>query len=427
MTSKKIKSITPSFIVIIKLITGTLFGSALGTVTMLIIANNISIEMFGSLSSTISFYSLLVPVLGMGLGQFWLKKVRNNSTPHFTLSQNIIETYILNILFIFFGLTLLIYSDLLKISVPKNIFLLMYLYAIGQSSIELLNSFFQQKLNYSSLNLVHIFQNILRFFLIIFPLVFSMSLNNKYPFIVYSIVGVLTTTFLILTIKNQLNIKCFKITDFKKKILNNYQNLAIKSFPFALAAFFHLIYFQSDIFIISQILGDEHTAKYSAMFLIVGSTLIIPTSIYQKFLLPKVHTWSANDRKKLKQTINKGAPFMIFLGMLLTVLIIYFSSQIVSLLFSESYFGSTHILKIMSLNITLYYFSSNYGIVLLTKNLISKKVKVMGVVALLNIVLNIIFIPIFDLNAALFSTIVCNLIIAFSYYFLANREIKKTK
>ena len=78
----------------------------------------------------------------------------------------------------------------------------------------------------------------------------------------------------------------------------------------------------------------------------------------------------------------------------------------------------------MSLNITLYYFSSNYGIVLLTKNLISKKVKVMGVVALLNIVLNIIFIPIFDLNAALFSTIVCNLIIAFSYYFLANREIK---
>ena len=104
MTSKKIKSITPSFIVIIKLITGTLFGSALGTVTMLIIANNISIEMFGSLSSTISFYSLLVPVLGMGLGQFWLKKVRNNSTPHFTLSQNIIETYILNILFIFLGL-----------------------------------------------------------------------------------------------------------------------------------------------------------------------------------------------------------------------------------------------------------------------------------------------------------------------------------
>ena len=77
----------------------------------------------------------------------------------------------------------------------------------------------------------------------------------------------------------------------------------------------------------------------------------------------------------------------------------------------------------MSINIPLLYLSSNYGVVLFTGNLIKLKISIMGFVALLNIVLNVLFIPKYGVNAAFLSTLCCNVFILLSYYFYSKKYV----
>ena len=58
-----------------------------------------------------------------------------------------------------------------------------------------------------------------------------------------------------------------------------------------------------------------------------------------------------------------------------------------------------------------------------TKDLVGIKVKIMGLAAAVNIFLNLIFIPFFSAMGAVFSTIITELFLLLSFYFVLKRRL----
>lgn len=418
----------PFIINIVKLLSGSFLGSLLGLLLQIIIARNLSVENYGEFSAVVSFYAIIIPLISFGIGPFWLREFGKSGLNAIQLIKPALKLYILNVCVALVFVFVLIQTEFIKSSDYSYIYYYMFFYVIGQSSLDLTNAVNQVEGNYNLMNILHITPNFLRLIVVCCLLFFLNELDIDTVSLTFSAIGFLLLMFFIYFFINILingirlpqNFK-MKQSRYLKKV--KIPELICGSWPFALATVFHLIYFQSDIFLLNQIVGSDSAGRYSAMFIIITASLIIPNVIYQKYLLPKIHRWSNGNKGLLNEAINKGKYLMFFVGLLIMILIFLFSELLVKLLFNELYADSIQILRIMSINIPLLYLSSNFGITLVTGNYIKLKISIMGVVALLNISLNILFIPKFGINAALGSTILSNIFILISYYFYSKKYV----
>jgi O-antigen/teichoic acid export membrane protein len=95
----------------------------------------------------------------------------------------------------------------------------------------------------------------------------------------------------------------------------------------------------------------------------------------------------------------------------------------IPMLFGAEYQDSILILNILAISTPLIFLAFNSGAALVTKENIKKKIKYMGLVAMLNMALNIIFIPVYHETGAAIATVITNLTLVILYYFGAKRHV----
>ncbi|MDW9199404.1 hypothetical protein SE959_10730 [Escherichia coli] len=120
-------------------------------------------------------------------------------------------------------------------------------------------------------------------------------------------------------------------------------------------------------------------------FLFISAAILLPTVIYQKYLLPKLHRWAYQDLKKLKNVYKYGNISMFLFGVVVSILIWFLCPMIVSSLFGEKYMSSIKLIRFLSLSIPIIYLASNSGAILVTKNNMQAKVKIMFVASFISL------------------------------------------
>src|SRR3546814_7151118 len=60
--------------------------------------------------------------------------------------------------------------------------------------------------------------------------------------------------------------------------------------------------------------SDEAAGVYNVAFVIMSAVYLIPSVIYQKFLLPKIHIWANHDQETFVKAYEKGRLFMFLTG-----------------------------------------------------------------------------------------------------------------
>jgi O-antigen/teichoic acid export membrane protein len=150
---------------------------------------------------------------------------------------------------------------------------------------------------------------------------------------------------------------------------------------------------------------------------------MFPAVIYQKFLLPKLHRWAKHEPQTFKKIFQEGNKAMLGLGLVAMLLLWLFGSWAVVFLFGDAYDGSIELLGILSLSAPIIFMAFSAGAMLVTAEHIKRKVKYMGTVALLNIVLNLWLIPDYGAIGASIATVFSNLILLILYYRGAKRYV----
>ena len=119
---------------------------------------------------------------------------------------------------------------------------------------------------------------------------------------------------------------------------------------------------------------------------------------------------------------------MALIGIFIMVLLLYISGWLIQALFGKEYYPTITLLKIIALAIPFYFISYSLGSTLVTMDNIKLKIKFMGFVAIINIILNIILIPQFLAQGAAIATLISNVCLFILYYIGSQKWVfKKNK
>lgn len=411
---------------------GSLTGAALAFFTQVILAKGLGVAEFGRFSSALATVTLLAPLAGFGVAPLWLKEFGLegwgalrwiNASFKFILGSTVL------VLILVFSWASLGVND----ENSKLIILILSACVLGQVGVELVSSKFQLEERYFTLACWQLLPHLFRFSvsaLLIwqFSDIFSIELAAT----VYSAVAIF---FLLLSItplfnlaRGELTLKGHATVDGSATMnCPNWASVASNAWPFGFAAFAHLIYYQSDIILIKYMVGDEAAGHYNVAFIVISAVYLLPSVIYQKFLLPKIHRWAAHDKEKLHLIYRKGNLAMFAFGIIAMTGVWIFGELFITLLFGQGYIKAAAFLMILAFSIPMISVAFNAGAILTTNEHAKTKVKYMLIVAALNLALNLWAIPKWGAQGAAFTTVFSNFALLTLYIYGSEKIISRKK
>ena len=370
--------------------------AAITFLSLSFIAKNVDVLYYGQLATILTICNLFLPFVTLKADQLWLKEIDENKND-FKFAyylRRIIYNFVLIIIPLFV---------LFKYISNSFLALTMTIYFFSLICYELMNTYSMKRRNYAWINNINFSTSVLR--ILLFSIVL-LSFTNRgnlflaafvFPVFFYSLIFVKK---ILQTEKN------------KKKFTFQFKKAA----PFFLAAILASIYNQTDILMLSIIKGDEATAGYHVSFTCLMAIYFLPSGLFQKFLLPRFHELSNESNNNLKKIIIANQLKILIISVLIFFLTQILSKPLIHLFFGMRYEESVKLLRILSIGIPFYYLAFFYGAYLTTQNLLKNKIKYMFITAVLNITLNLIFIPVYGAIGASYSTIISVFCLYFLYY-----------
>ena len=408
---------------------GSLAGAGFAFLVQVMLARHLGPSGFGVFSTAFSLSAIFIPLAGFGISQYWLKEFGKDGdlaigqvSP--SLSLVLINTTLIISLIAIWGL-FGPHEELLKYTI-----LIMSFYVAGQVLLELMTSKLQLEEKYTKMALLQIAPHFFRFCIILAILLLANSYLTVINIaLIYVLVSIFLVVFgIIMMLKFAEGVVDLKGHKSFSNIESSSDPVKIKhiihgSWPFALAGVFHLIYFQSDIILLNYMVGSEAAGIYNTAFMVIVLVLLFPSVVYQKFFLPKIHRWANHDHDLFYKFFKQGNVVMLVLGLLAMAAVWLLAPYAVPILFGEEYSLSIDLLYILAASLPMLFFASSTGAVLVTKNHMRTKVKIMGIVAIINIILNIVLIPLYGSIGAAIATVLSNFILALLFYFISIKKV----
>lgn len=166
-----------------------------------------------------------------------------------------------------------------------------------------------------------------------------------------------------------------------------------QAWPYGMAAALYPIFFQVSTVMLKYLGGDVHAGRFGISMAVMSAIYLIPTTIYQKFLLSKLHRWAAHDRPKFWHVYHRGIVSMLALGIAVGAGLWLVMPHVVPLVFGDAYQEVVSILMVLALCPPIRFLCTAVGSVLLTGSHMYYKVLMMGLAALVTIVLDLLLIP----------------------------------
>lgn len=206
----------------------------------------------------------------------------------------------------------------------------------------------------------------------------------------------------------------------------NYIKLVVKSiWPISLTLVLNTIYFRLDAFVLSFAKTFYEVGIYNLSYQIFQFGLVLPTFIMNS-LFPMLIRDYQKDKQSFLRTILRAGFIMFNIGLLATVATFIFSSLIIDIISGQSAFsGAIETLKILSLAFPAFFVSAVIMWSLVVLKEYKKILLVYSFGLILNLLLNLIFIPKFSYLGAAFVTGVCEYLILSLLIIILYKAISK--
>lgn len=168
----------------------------------------------------------------------------------------------------------------------------------------------------------------------------------------------------------------------------------------------------SDRIMISKLVNTSATAVYNVAYTVAGIMLIFWNAVDASYA-PWIY--QQMERKNYKSIQARGNQVLLFFAAL-TMLCALFAPEIIGILAPESYYSGIYVVPSVAAGV---FFTACYSLYMRLE-LYLKKTKIVMMatcsVAVLNLILNYIFIPVYGFAAAGFTTLGCYALLAFFHY-----------
>jgi O-antigen/teichoic acid export membrane protein len=187
--------------------------------------------------------------------------------------------------------------------------------------------------------------------------------------------------------------------------------------PFAMGNFFSLIYLQSDLFMLAALGNAEAAALYSIGFTLIALTYLLPTAVFNQYLLPRYHHWAAHEPARMLAAYRLGNASMLLIGLLVMLGVIVMAPFFLVWIFGQKFAAAALVTQILAVTIPVRYLASSVGNCLSTNNNMRHKMRYQMVVALLNVALNLLLIPRYGMYGAAIATVASEALLCLLYLY----------
>ncbi|GLQ51928.1 lipopolysaccharide biosynthesis protein [Dyella flava] len=192
--------------------------------------------------------------------------------------------------------------------------------------------------------------------------------------------------------------------------------LLSQSWAYGLEAALYPIFYQISTVLLKYLNGNAQAGIFGIALGIMTAIYLIPSTLYQKFLLSKLHRWAAHDQHKFWLVYRHGNIAMLVSGILVGLALTGVAPWLVPILFGEKYRPVVKLLAVLALCVPLRFLTTGVGSALLNERHMRYRVFAMGMSALVAVVLNAVLIPGYHEMGAAMATVIGEATLLLSLY-----------
>jgi len=392
-------------------------SKGLGFFLTILIARYLEVAGYGKFSFTFAFVAFFIVIADFGLSTLTIRELaRDKSLTKKYVDNIVVIKLILGITT--FVLIVVIIQFLGKTPEVKTLVYLAGIWVIIHSFTQFFQSIFRafEKMEYEALS--KIVYSVLLF--LIAGFILWQNLGIKLLISSYIVAATLTLIFTLILVRK-------KFTKFWIEIdLGFWKGLLREAWPLAFAAVLMTIYFKIDITMLSIMTTDTEVGLYSAAYNIVLLLGVIPS-----VFLPAIFPIFAKNYPKAIDNVRKvyrsSIKYLTILSAFIVTVLLPLSSYIIKYLYGNEFAHATAPLKIL-LFAGAVIIVDRIGIDLLNATEKQKdNVKIMTLCAIVNVLLNLFLIPLYQENGAAIATLLTEIILCASLFYKTRAYFIKPK
>ncbi len=178
-----------------------------------------------------------------------------------------------------------------------------------------------------------------------------------------------------------------------------------QAWVYGLTGVLYPIFFQIGTVLLKYLDSNAQAGMFGIAMAVMSAIYLIPSTIYQKFLLSKLHRWVVHDKPRFRQVYRHGIFAMSALGLAVGAALALFAPWFVPIAFGEEYLEVVDVLIVLALCPPLRFLSTAVGAVLLSRAHMVYRLRAMGLAAVVTIVLNVLLIPPYHALGAAFAIV----------------------
>lgn len=368
--------------------------SILSFIWTILVAKYLGPSDYGIFGTAISFSTLFLIIVDLGFITYITRSISTDLENEPVYINNAFSlSLFLSVLYL-----IVVFIVLLVLGWDNLIILSCLLYAISQVinrlvSILVIPFQVHEQLKFQAFN--NIIGNVAIFISLMIAIFTSLGLFGVLSaYIVSSIISFLYVFFTVR--KHYFNLKfSFNISFYKELIKCG--------IPFAITSVFVTIYYSLDMVMITQFVGTYDAGLYNAAYKLL-SFLTIFYTIYSVVIFPVMSKLFADSKELLKLGFIKSTKYLTLISIPFAVFTCFYSYDIINI-YGPEFSSAGPILNILIWTICFIFVNGNAVSVLNASHKEYSVTKICGAAALLNIVLNLIFIPKYSYYGASVATV----------------------
>ena len=198
-----------------------------------------------------------------------------------------------------------------------------------------------------------------------------------------------------------------------------------QSAPIGLGVIFSVLYFRLDT-VMLQLMAEETTVGfYNAAYKLFELVVVLPHSL-MIVLFPHLVEEFHKEKEKFKKSLKKVLVIYVGIGSSISLVFFYYSFEIINLIYGKEFLFSGEVLKVLATAMVLSFCVFLLSNVLIVSGQEQKNARMLVGATLLNLILNLIWIPEHGAIGAAWSTVVCEISLVIVLYFQTERILKAT-
>lgn len=355
----------------------------------MLIARYLGPQNFGVISYAASLVGFVTPLVFLGLNNVLVQEITKNPDKEGVIIGTSIFLSIISALFCMLGVIIFTFfanAGETETIIVSSLYSLILIFQV----LDLIQYWFQAKLlsRYSSII------SLVAYFIVSgYKVILLIYQKNIYWFSISNAIGYFIISISLILLYFKLGGQRFS---FSKEIGIK---LLARSKHYILAGLMIAIFAQTDKIMIKLMISDAATGYYSAAVSVASMTSFVYLAIIDSFR-PVIFKYHEESKEKFELNIKRLYSIIIYISLAQAIIMTIFSSLIIHILYGSAYSGAINALRIICWYTTFSYLGSIRNIWILCMNLQKYLVVINLSGALLNVVLNLLLIPVIGIEGA---------------------------